>query len=161
DGQDVLRTCGATMIFSPPMLGGGIASARVHLSDEFPAVVADLHGRIGLLRSVAAGLGLRVLSSELSPIQYVLLGDFERALRVTRAVFDAGYMVNICAYPAVAINHAGIRLTVTRRVTESDIRGVLGIIQAAAAVYCVGVGGAGAPNPNIASSVDKRSADRG
>jgi 7-keto-8-aminopelargonate synthetase-like enzyme len=136
--QDVLRTCGATMIFSgpisPPMLGGGIASAKIHLADGFPALLADLRQRVSLFRSEAAGLGLRVLSSERSPIQYVLLGDFERALCATRAVFDAGYMVNICAYPAVALNHAGIRLTVTRHVTASDIRGVLGAIHAAVRV---------------------------
>jgi len=136
DWQDVLRTCGATMIFSgpisPPMLGGGIASARIHLSDAFSGLLSDLHRRIALFRAVAGELGLQVVSSPLSPIQYVMLGDFERALRVARAAFDAGFMVNCCAYPAVAINHAGIRLCVTRHVSDSDIRGVLGVIQRAA-----------------------------
>ena len=135
--QDILKTCGATMIFSgpisPPMLGGGIESAKIHLSDGFPSMLSDLHCRIALFRSVAARLGLQVLSSELSPFQYILIGELDKALRVTKEVFDAGFIVNICSYPAVAINHAGLRLTLTRHVTVGDIHQVLHAIRDAAA----------------------------
>lgn len=127
--QDILKTCGSTMIFSgpisPPMLGGGIESAKIHLSHEFPTLLSDLHRRIELFRSVASRLGLKVLSSDLSPIQYIMIGELEKTILVTKEVFDAGFIVNICSYPAVAINHAGLRLTLTRHVTDNDIHQVL------------------------------------
>jgi 7-keto-8-aminopelargonate synthetase-like enzyme len=127
--RDMVQSCGATMIFSgpipPPMLGAGIASAKIHLSPEITALQGELAARIKLFRQVAARKGIELLSSELSPVQYVLVGERDRMLAVARAVMDDGFFVSCCGYPAVAKNHSGLRLTLSRHVTETDVGDVL------------------------------------
>jgi 7-keto-8-aminopelargonate synthetase-like enzyme len=133
--RNMVQSCGATMIFSspipPPMLGAGIASAKIHLSPEITILQEELASRIALFRKVAAENGIRLLSSDRSPVQYVMIGDFDRALTVAKAVIDDGFFVSICAYPAVAINHTGLRLTLSRHLTTADIHGVIGSIRRA------------------------------
>jgi 7-keto-8-aminopelargonate synthetase-like enzyme len=133
--RDMVHSCGATMIFSgpiaPPMLGAGIASARIHLSPEIDTLQGELAARIRLFRQVAARMGIELLSSELSPVQYVLVGELDRMLAVARAVLDDGFFVSCCGYPAVAKNHSGLRLTLSRHVREADIYAVLDSIRRA------------------------------
>ena len=132
-----VQSCGATMIFSgpipPPMLGAGIASARIHLSPEIAALQGELAARIKLFRQAAARKGIELLSSERSPVQYVLVGELEqdRMLAVARAVMDDGFFISCCGYPAVAKNHSGLRLTLSRHVSEADIHAVLDSIRRA------------------------------
>jgi acyl-CoA synthetase (AMP-forming)/AMP-acid ligase II/7-keto-8-aminopelargonate synthetase-like enzyme/acyl carrier protein len=130
--RDMVQTCGATMIFSspvpPPMLGAGIAAAKIHLSPELPGLQAELQARITKFGEVASELGIDLLSDSSSPVQYVMIGDFERAQTVAKDVLNDGFFVSICAYPAVAINQSGVRLTLSRHVSETDIHGVLSSI---------------------------------
>jgi 7-keto-8-aminopelargonate synthetase-like enzyme len=130
--QDMVRTCGATMIFSGPMplplIGAGIASAKIHLSDEMPRLHDELHRRIAFFRSEAEAAGIQLASSPLSPVQYVMVGEQHRAGAAAKTLFDAGFLMSVCSYPAVGINHAGLRLTLTRHVTEDDIQQVVGML---------------------------------
>jgi 7-keto-8-aminopelargonate synthetase-like enzyme len=124
-----VRTCGSTMIFSGPipnpMLGGGIASAKIHLTDEITTMQLELQDKLSHFHDCAAALHLQLLSDRMSPIQYVSIGSWEDALAATKRVMNDGFLVNCCAYPAVAQNHCGIRLTVTRHLTKADISAVL------------------------------------
>jgi 7-keto-8-aminopelargonate synthetase-like enzyme len=91
----------------------------------------DLAARVKLFHRVAANMGIELLSSELSPVQYVLVGEFDRVLPVAKAVMDDGFFVSCCAYPAVAKNHSGLRLTLSRHVSETDVHAVLDSIRRA------------------------------
>jgi 7-keto-8-aminopelargonate synthetase-like enzyme len=153
--RDMVQSCGATMIFSgpisPPMLGAGIASAKIHLSPEIVTLQEELAARVKLFHQVAANMGIELLSSELSPVQYVLVGEFDRVLPVAKAVMDDGFFVSCCAYPAVAKNHSGLRLTLSRHVSETDIHAVLGSIRRALR----DVGGIPAPRCTTATAQDR------
>jgi 7-keto-8-aminopelargonate synthetase-like enzyme len=124
--QRKVRTCGPTMIFSTPipapMLGAGIASAQIHLSGEIEELQQQLQGKIHLFRQEAAALGLPLISEPFTPIQYVPIGEFEAAMIAVRSVFDDGFLVNLCGYPAVPKRHCGLRLTISRHVDHDDIR---------------------------------------
>jgi 7-keto-8-aminopelargonate synthetase-like enzyme len=130
-----VRTCGSTMIFSGPipnpMLGAGIASAKIHLTDEITTMQLDLQDKLNYFHDCAAALDLQLLSERMSPIKYVLIGSWEDALAATKHVMNDGFLVNCCAYPAVAENHCGIRLTVTLHLTKADISAVLKSISSA------------------------------
>jgi 7-keto-8-aminopelargonate synthetase-like enzyme len=133
--QDVVRTCGMPMIFcapiAPPILEGCIAAADIHLSEEYPRMHAELRERIARFRAGALEAGLVLASDEFAPVQYITIGNVPATLHVAQAVRNAGYLVNPCGYPAVARNHAGIRLTLTRHQTLDDVDGLVQALVAA------------------------------
>ncbi len=135
--QDVVRTCGMPMIFCaplpPPILEGCIAAADLHLSDEYPRMHAELRERIARFRAGAQGAGLTLASDEYAPVQYITIGSVPSTMAVAQAVRAAGYLVNPCGYPAVARNHAGIRLTLTRHQRLEDVDGLVGVLVEAVA----------------------------
>src|SRR5258708_13627096 len=75
-----VRTCGGPMIFSgplqPPLLGAAIAAARIHLSDEFPAMQQNLLDRIRLCNRLMLDKGLPRISHSLTPIRFVVADPF-------------------------------------------------------------------------------------
>lgn len=146
--RDMVQSCGATMMFSgpipPPMLGAGIALAKIHLAPEIVALQEELAARVQLFRQVAARTDIELLSSELSPVQYVLVGAWDRTLAVAKAVMDDGFFVSCCVYPAVAKNHSGLRLTLSRHVSATDICAVLDSIRRA-----LTAAGGGMPDPAL------------
>lgn len=127
--QARVRSCGATLLFSgplpPPMLTGAIASADLHLSDELPRLQAELRERIDAFRDATQQAGLVNLSSPESPVQYLLLGQTKPTFLAAKRLFEQGFLVNPCSYPAVAKNHSGLRLTMTRHVELADVRDVV------------------------------------
>jgi 7-keto-8-aminopelargonate synthetase-like enzyme len=141
--QDVVRTCGMPMIFcapiAPPILEGCIAAADLHLSDEYLRMHAELRERIARFRSGALEVGLVLASHEYAPVQYITLGSADTTMRVARAVRSAGYLVNPCGYPAVARNHAGIRVTLTRHQHLDDVDGLVRALSGAVAELAGGV----------------------
>ena len=58
-----VRTAGGPMMFSgpiqPPLLGAAIESAKIHLSDELPAMQAALRERVELFTSCATSSACR------------------------------------------------------------------------------------------------------
>ena len=83
------------------MIAAGIASAKIHLSNELATMQSDIQNLLVYFATGAADLGLPVISQKKSPIQYILVGSHEDALCVARRVMDNGFLVNCCAYPAV------------------------------------------------------------
>ncbi|HEX5100333.1 MAG TPA: aminotransferase class I/II-fold pyridoxal phosphate-dependent enzyme [Polyangiaceae bacterium] len=126
-----ILACGGTLMFSgqlpPASLGAGIASARVHLSDELSQRQAALRTRIDLFDRLAAGVGISCTSASRSPIRFIEIGSLERTTEVARSLLAQGYYVNLAAYPAVSRGRAGIRLMLTCHHTLDD---VIGLVQA-------------------------------
>jgi 7-keto-8-aminopelargonate synthetase-like enzyme len=130
----LVRTCGSTMIFSgplqPALLGAGIASARVHLSDELADRQATLMARIRLFNELAASRGVPLASSAATPIRFVDIGDTDATYRVAADLMRDGFFVNTAAFPAVSQGKGGLRIALTLHQTADDIRGLIDAIAA-------------------------------
>ncbi len=131
----MLRTCGPTMIFSgplsPPTLGAGVACADIHLSDEIYALQDALTHRIALFRQTLDAVGLTSPSDMRSPVQFIHIGSDAAAMEVAEKVVEQGWFLNLAAFPAVAPGRAGLRLTITNKQSDADLRGVVNAIREA------------------------------
>jgi 7-keto-8-aminopelargonate synthetase-like enzyme len=124
-----LLTCGSTLIFSGPLqpaqLGAGIASAKIHLSDELPDLQRKVTDRIDAFDAAARQEGLPVRTSVRTPIRFVEVGDEELATELAVHLQKRGYFVNIAMFPVVPRRRAGIRLMLNAHQTLGDIRGLV------------------------------------
>lgn len=127
-----IRTIGGPMIFSgpiqPPMLGAAIASARIHLSDELSVLQQRLRERMDLCDALLSAAGLKFYGASPIPIRYVPVGMPDLAVDVVAAMIASGFYVNLAAFPAVPLNKAGIRFTLTVHLTPDDIRALVAAI---------------------------------
>jgi 7-keto-8-aminopelargonate synthetase-like enzyme len=102
-------------------LGAGIASARLHLSDELSQRQSLLRKRIELFNELSVDCGLRIRDTSESPVRFVEVGTEEQALDRGSALFDAGFFTNLSVFPAVPRRRAGIRVMLTTHHTEEDV----------------------------------------
>jgi 7-keto-8-aminopelargonate synthetase-like enzyme len=121
---DLVELCGAPLSFGgpipPAVLGAGIASADLHLSDEHAVLQAMLLDRIRLVDGLATELGVALAAREASPIRYVELRSVETMFNVVEALKDDGFYLNGAMFPIVPQGHAGIRFTVSLSVSEAQ-----------------------------------------
>ncbi len=122
----LVRSCGSTLIFSGPLqpgqIGAGIASARVHLSDELPQRQSLLQRRIELFNELCLDSGLRLRDSSLSPVRFIEIGVEEQALDRASDLLAAGFFTNLSVFPAVPRRRAGIRIMLTTHHSEEDVQ---------------------------------------
>ncbi|HEY2408773.1 MAG TPA: aminotransferase class I/II-fold pyridoxal phosphate-dependent enzyme [Polyangiaceae bacterium] len=127
--RDRVRHCASTLIFSgplqPALLGAGIASAKIHLSDELVTLQRALLQRIGLFNELSLDAGLKIRGDSLTPIRFVEAGPEELATELAQSAFDAGYYANLSMFPAVPRRRAGMRVMLTTHQTEQDIVGLV------------------------------------
>lgn len=127
--RDKVRILGETMTFSgpiqPPMLGAICASADIHLSDEIVEHQDRLRRRIQLFNDVSVQMGLNLKSLEVSPIRFIEIGPSEDVVWLIRNLLDRGFYTCGSAFPAVAKNKAGIRITLNNHLKEEDIQSLL------------------------------------
>jgi 7-keto-8-aminopelargonate synthetase-like enzyme len=120
-----VRRCGGPMLFSgpiqPPMLGAAVGSARLHVSDEFPALQAELSSRLELCVEAMAGTNLPLAPSRPSPIFQAPCDSPRVAFRVAELLKARGFYCCVCVFPAVPMNRPGLRFTVTRHNEPTDI----------------------------------------
>ncbi|WP_428263912.1 aminotransferase class I/II-fold pyridoxal phosphate-dependent enzyme [Haliangium sp.] len=124
-----VRSCGPTFIFSgpiqPPMLGACIASAELHLSDELSAMQAQLAERIHFTNDTIRALGLPQLAENDAPLFFIPVGLPKLVYRLVEELHDAGFHVNGGVFPAVPMLRGGVRFTITRHLSQADIRAML------------------------------------
>jgi 7-keto-8-aminopelargonate synthetase-like enzyme len=120
-----IRRCGGPMLFSgpiqPPMLGAAVGSARLHLSERFPALQAELHERLHLCVEASRGTGLGIETDTPSPIFQVACDSARVAYRVQELIRERGYYCCVCTFPAVPMNRPGLRFTISRHSELTDI----------------------------------------
>jgi 7-keto-8-aminopelargonate synthetase-like enzyme len=120
-----VRLLGGPMIFSgpvqPPMLGAALESARIHLSDELPAMQAELRARIGHCTELLQEFCLPLASDACTPIRFIPIGLPQAAQELCRRLLDDGIYTNIAHFPAVPMKQAGVRFTLTRHHQPEDI----------------------------------------
>jgi 8-amino-7-oxononanoate synthase len=78
-------------------------------------------------RAGAERLGLRLMPSE-TPIQPVLLGANGAAVRASRALLEAGFLVSAIRPPTVPAGTARLRITFTAAHTEAHVDALLGAL---------------------------------
>jgi 7-keto-8-aminopelargonate synthetase-like enzyme len=113
------------MIFSgpiqPPMLGAAVASARLHLTDEFVRLQAELDQRIDVALAAIARTGLNVVDLSRTPIFHVQTDSPRVAFSACTLLRERGYYCSPCTFPAVPMNRPGLRFTLSRHNEPSDI----------------------------------------
>jgi 7-keto-8-aminopelargonate synthetase-like enzyme len=122
----LVRSCGSSLIFSgplqPPLIGAGLASARIHLSPEISERQAKLLERIRLFNSLAEARGVPLGSKAETPIRFVGIGDNPATYRVARGLMKQGFYANTAVFPAVTAGKGGLRIALTVHQTLDDIR---------------------------------------
>jgi 8-amino-7-oxononanoate synthase len=75
-------------------------------------------------------LGHRLPCSEedITPINYVVLGEADQAIAATQRLLARGILVNPVCFPVVPMGYAGLRITVSRSHTLEDIRTLVGAL---------------------------------
>lgn len=128
-----VKNCGGSFIFSGghqiPVIGAGIASARIHLSDEIYERQNKLKDRLRychyLLKEVH---NLPVVSNADSPIVYIGLGLVRVGYNMVQRVINDGCFVNLGVFPAVPETCTGLRFTITVHHTMEDIEKLCNIL---------------------------------
>lgn len=135
EAKQKVRGWGGTLIFSgpiqPPLLAAAIASVRIHLSAELPALQARLKRRMMKFEEVASAIGLSTQGDNLTPIRFIKTGNYELGFRIAEDVRKAGYFLNLAAFPSVPLKETGLRFTIHNHLTEQDITGVLLAVKSA------------------------------
>lgn len=123
-----VRSVGPSLIFSGPMqipvLGALEASFRLHLSDELPALQAELMTRVEHFDRAAEAAGLD-FTRHGTPIRFLEIGDETRMQRVVQRVAHDGYFTTLVMYPGVRRGGAGLRLALNRSLRIEDIDGLI------------------------------------
>jgi len=124
-----VRNCGKTLIFSgpiqPPMLGAGIASAKIHLSNEIYTLQKQLQESIRFFNSTAKMYDLPLIDECSSPINFIGVGKPAVGYSMVKRLMNLGYYINLSVYPSVSYNHTGLRIPVNLHHTREDIDQVL------------------------------------
>lgn len=124
-----IEITGGPMVFGGPVppasLGAGVVSGDIHLSAELEALQDDLSARIDFVNEYAPQIGLPLSAREHTPLWFVEIGGTSTTASVGARIMRDGYFVNVATYPVVSKGHSGVRFTVTRYNTISQIRGLL------------------------------------
>ena len=128
-----VKTLGGPLIYSgpmqPPMLGGTIASAKIHLSPEIYSLQNDLKEKIEWTNNLLIESGLPVMSSATAPIFFIGMGLPKVGNNIVKRLFNDGFYVNLSVFPAVPLKNTGIRFTITRHLTNSNIKDLIDAIK--------------------------------
>lgn len=120
-----VRNCGGPMIFAGPLqipsLGAGIASAKIHLSDEITRMQQKLLHKIKLCVELGKFYNLPIISNALTPIFFLGLGINKVGYNMVDRMMQDGFWGNLGIFPAVPQSCAGFRFTITNHLHDDDI----------------------------------------
>jgi 7-keto-8-aminopelargonate synthetase-like enzyme len=120
-----VRTCGGPMITSgpiqPAMLGAALASASIHLSYEIIELQNQLQDNIKFARTLLAKTNLPVITQTNSPVMFVGVALPKVGYNLVQRLMHEGFYVNLGMFPAVPMKNTGIRFTITRLHTFTQI----------------------------------------
>jgi len=120
-----VRTCGGPLITSGPLqpaqLGAAVAAATIHLTNEIYSLQDELHERIKFTNLMLKKYHLPVIAENNAAIFFVGVHLPKVGYNMVRRMLEAGYYVNLGIFPAVPMKNTGIRFTITRLHTFSQI----------------------------------------
>lgn len=127
---NMVRRSGGPMVFSgavqPALLGAAVASARIHLSPELPALQARLMSRLELTVQLAHEFGVPLGVESLNPVFFLRSGSTRTCFSLVNSLRARGACVCAAMFPIVPRGHAGARFTLTLHNTPEDIRTLMG-----------------------------------
>lgn len=127
--KESLRNCGSTFIFSsplpPPILGGAIESAKIHLSEEINGLQDELEQRIGYFMHLATEHKLPLHNQYMTPIFFICMGKQQVGYKMVKLLLEKGFYSNISAFPAVPLKNTGVRVTVSNNQSFEDIKNIV------------------------------------
>lgn len=120
-----IKNIGGTYIFSGPpqvaTIGAGIASAKIHLSNEIITKQEELKSKIHYCHQLLIKNNLPVLSNSDTPIFFIGVGLVITCFDLVHRLHQDGFFVNPGIFPAVPDQSAGVRFTITIHHTFEDI----------------------------------------
>ncbi len=120
---------GGPLLSSGPMqpsgLGAAIAAAKIHLSDEITSMQDQLRQNIEYTHSLLKQYDLPVVSRSGAAILFVGVSLPKLGHNIVRRMLDAGFYVNLGIFPIVPIKQTGIRFTITRLHSFSEINAMI------------------------------------
>ena len=120
-----VMNCGGPLIFSGPIanatIGAGIASAKIHLSDEIAIRQAALKEKLHYCHEQLLKYNLPVVSNRDAPINFVGCGLTKVGVNMVKRMMNDGFFVNLAMFPAVPDICTGVRFTITLHHTKEDI----------------------------------------
>jgi 7-keto-8-aminopelargonate synthetase-like enzyme/predicted N-acyltransferase len=120
-----VRNCGGAMMFSGPhqipVIGAGIASAKIHLSPEIYQLQSVLKEKVNYCHNLLKKHRLPLISNPNSPISFIGLGLTRVGSNMVKRMIEDGFFVNLGIFPAVPETCTGMRFTITNHHTLEDI----------------------------------------
>ncbi|MBF0389185.1 MAG: aminotransferase class I/II-fold pyridoxal phosphate-dependent enzyme [Desulfamplus sp.] len=129
--KDKLRLA-STYVFSGPIPVASLASSIAGLDvneKEGDKLRLRLYKLSERLASGARGLGFEVDNYSSFPIVYVVTGNPEPTVKALNIVWERGLIVSPGIFPAVPMNHGGLRFSITAINTEAEIDQALEILE--------------------------------
>jgi 7-keto-8-aminopelargonate synthetase-like enzyme len=126
---EAISVTGGPMVFGGPLppaiLGASVASADIHLSSELAGLQAELSERIEHVNSFSDEIGLPLATKAHTPMWFVEIGESIVTGSVVSTMLHEGFFVNGAVFPAVPRGRGGVRFTVTRYNSLSQIEAML------------------------------------
>ncbi|MFM7021750.1 MAG: aminotransferase class I/II-fold pyridoxal phosphate-dependent enzyme [Flavobacteriales bacterium] len=106
---------------SPANVGAALASAKIHLSEEIYQYQRELKELREHMNKRITEKKLTNISSPDSPIYFVGGGMPKVTINLVKRILSEGLYVNTATFPVVPNDKSGLRFTLTRHNTKSDI----------------------------------------
>ena len=124
-----VRTCGGPLITSGPLqpaqLGSAVAAAKIHLSNEIYDMQEDLQEKIKFTSLMLKKYHLPVIADNNAAVFFVGVHLPKVGYNMVRRMLEAGYYVNLGIFPAVPMKNTGIRFTITRLHSFTQIENMI------------------------------------
>ena len=122
--KKVMNTGGPLIFSGPhqiPVIGAGIASAKIHLTDEIYERQAELKDKLQYCHDLLVAHNLPVVSNPEAPITFIGCGLTRVGINLVERIIGEGMYVNLSMFPAVPEVCTGLRFTTTLHHTKEDI----------------------------------------
>jgi 7-keto-8-aminopelargonate synthetase-like enzyme len=128
----LVRNCGSTLITSGPLqpaqLGAAIAAAKIHLTEEIYELQNDLHDNIRFANLMLKKYKLPVVAPSDAAVFFVGVSLPKLGYNMVHRMMNEGYYVNLGIFPAVPMKNTGIRFTITKLHTYTQIENMIASI---------------------------------
>jgi 7-keto-8-aminopelargonate synthetase-like enzyme len=124
-----LKKVGLTNVFCTQlpnyMLGSGIESAKIHLTNEIYTLQDTLKTNIEFFVETCRKQDVLVHNYSETPIFYMLLGSHYIAIELNMRLRKKGFYGNLGIYPAVSHKNSGIRISITSDHSKNEIENLI------------------------------------
>ncbi len=122
---DYLRESAATYIYSNSISPGTAAAASASLdvieSAEGQKMIKKLAENVANLKKQLSNKGFKFAADSIHPIQAVLIGDTVKTQKLTKAMYERGFLITNINYPVVPKGRDEIRVQLSASHTKEDI----------------------------------------